>query len=75
LARNKLIAAMSKVVIIGEGKRRSGTLSTANHAADLGIEVMVLPFEPGEYLSGAAEYLVENGARVVESMEEILEFM
>lgn len=42
-SRNRLIAAMADVVVVVEGGRRSGSLVTANWAADLGIPVLAVP--------------------------------
>jgi len=43
LIRNKVIAALSKAVVVIEGARRSGTFSIASHAANLGREVFAVP--------------------------------
>lgn len=40
LARNRLIAALSGVTVVVEAPWRSGAVSTARHAAELGREVM-----------------------------------
>ena len=69
LARNQIIAGLSKAVLVIEGERRSGSLSTANHAANLGIEVFAIPG------SGATDFLIENGANVANKPEDILDFL
>ncbi len=69
LGRNQLIAALSKGVLIVEGEQRSGSISTANHAANLNIEVFVIPGSP------ATDALAADGATVVTSPEEIVEYL
>lgn len=69
LARNQLIAGLSKAVIVIEGQKRSGSISTANHAANLGIEVFAVPGSP------ATDFLIENGANIATKPEDVLSFL
>lgn len=69
LARNQIIAGLSKAVLVVEGLARSGSISTANHAANMGIEVFAIPGSP------ATDYLIENGASVANKPEDILEYL
>lgn len=69
LERNQLIAGLSKAVLVIEGERRSGTLSTAAHAARMGIEVFAIPGSP------ATDFLIENGANEAESPDDLLEYL
>src|SRR5258708_5382847 len=69
LARNQLIAGLSKAIVVIEGEKRSGSISTANHAANLGIEVFAVPGSP------ATDFLIENGASVANSPQDILEYL
>ena len=69
LARNQLIVKLSKAVLVIEGKRRSGTISTANHAANEGVEVYAIAG------SEATDYLIENGATAVQSPNEIVDYL
>lgn len=66
LARNRIIVELSKAVLIVEGKRRSGTLSTATWAANEGIEVFAIPG------SEAADWLINEGANSVKSPKELI---
>ena len=69
LARNQLIVKLSQAVLVIEGKRRSGTISTANHAANEGVEVFAIKG------SEATDYLIENGATAVQSAFEIVDYL
>ena len=69
LARNKVIVSLSKAVLVIEGLRRSGTLSTASHAANEGKEVFAIPG------SEATDWLVGEGANSVKSPKELLKLL
>ncbi len=69
LARNQLIVKLSQAVLVIEGKRRSGTISTANHAANEDVEVFAIAG------SEATDYLIENGATAVQSPQEIVDYL
>lgn len=67
LARNRIIVELSRAVLIVEGKRRSGTLSTASWAANSGVDVFVIPG------SEATDWLIGEGAFPVCSPQELLD--
>ncbi len=75
LARNQLIAKLSKAILVVEGRGRSGTISTANHAANLGVEVFAVPGPINSPMSEAPNYLIGEGARIAKSPEDILEYL
>lgn len=75
LIRNEFIVKLSKAVLVVEGRRRSGTLSTAAHAANLGVEVFAVPGPIDSPMSEAPNYLIEQGARVANSPWDILEYL
>lgn len=69
LARNRIIVTLSKAVLVIEGKRRSGTLSTAAWAANDGKEVFAIPG------SEATDWLISQGATVAKKPEDIIEYL
>jgi len=66
---------LSLAVLVVEGKQKSGTLSTATHAANLGVEVFAVPGPVNSPMSEAPLYLIEQGARVAKSPADILEYL
>lgn len=75
LQRNRLISGLSLAILVVEGRRRSGTLSTASHAANQGKEVFAVPGPINSPLSDLPNYLIENGANTAYSPEVILDFL
>lgn len=69
LIRNELIVKLSQAVLVIEGMMRSGTLNTATHAANAGVEVFAIPGSP------ITDFLAENGARIATKPEDILEYV
>ena len=67
LARNRIIVELSRAVLIVEGKRRSGTLSTASWAANAGIDVFAIPG------SEATDWLINEGVNSVKSPKEVID--
>lgn len=62
LIRNRLIAALGAVVVVVEAGRRSGTLSTANEARQLGRRVMAVPGPVTSAMSLGCHELLRNKA-------------
>ncbi len=71
-ARNRIISGLSKAVLVVEGRNKSGTLLTANHAAEQGREVFAVPGAITSPLSEAPLYLLKNGAKIATEVADIL---
>lgn len=73
LHRNRLIAWAGLGVVVIEAGHRSGALSTAIAALELGREVMVVPgpVSGGHYSGG--HRLIRDGALLVERAEDVLQ--
>ncbi|WER45969.1 DNA-processing protein DprA [Cupriavidus sp. WKF15] len=71
--RNRLIAALARGVLVVEAAARSGSLITARLAADLGREVFAIPGSIHAPLSGGCHFLIRQGAKLVESPEDVME--
>jgi DNA processing protein len=61
--RNRIIAALAHAVIVVEATERSGALSTARWAADLGREVLAVPGSIRARQSSGTNLLIRDGAR------------
>lgn len=60
--RNRLIAALSRAVVVVEAGRRSGALITVDHALDLGREVLAVPCRVGDPGAPGILKLLRQGA-------------
>ena len=71
--RNRIISGISKAVVVIEGEIKSGTIHTASHAAKQGRTVFAVPGQITSLNSGAPHYLIQNGARPLFSVKDILD--
>ena len=71
--RNRIVSGLSSCVLIIEGAEKSGTLTTATHAAEQGKTVFAVPGNITSPLSNAPLFLLKNGARIATEPEDILE--
>jgi len=69
--RNRLISGLSSAVVIVEARERSGSLITANHAANQGRDVFAVPGPLTAPTSVGPNRLIRDGAYVVLSADEI----
>lgn len=71
--RNRLIAGLASGVLVVEAGLPSGSLITAQLAADLGREVFALPGPVHAPLSKGCHHLIKQGAQLVETPAEIIQ--
>jgi len=72
-ARNRTLAALVLGVVVVEAAARSGSLSTAGFAGDLGREVYAVPGKITSPTSAGAHRLLRDGARLVETWTDIVQ--
>ena len=75
LARNRLIAGLSDVVLVAEAADRSGTLNTATHALNFGIDLMVAPGDINRESSKGCNKLLGQGAIPYTGPDDLLDLL
>ncbi len=70
--RNRIIAGLSRAVLVVEAAPQSGSLITARHALELGIDVYVVPGSIHSAQSMGSNMLIRQGAQPVQSPEQLL---
>lgn len=71
-ARNRIVAGLSLGVLVTEGASDSGSLITANYGLSFGRKVFAIPGPITSQLSAAPLRLIERGARLVVSPEDVI---
>lgn len=73
LARNRLVSGLADAVVVTEAADRSGTFSTVAYALEQNKEVFAVPGPITSLLSAGPNRLLQQGARVVVSAEDVLQ--
>lgn len=71
--RNRIMAALSRVIVVVEATHRSGTRHTAERAQDLGREVGAVPGPVTSALSELPNDLIRDGATMVRDTQDLLD--
>lgn len=71
--RNRIIAGLSRGVIVMQAGSKSGSLSTARRALDAGRSVMALPGDITSEMSLGTNRLIREGAVLIRSSVDVLD--
>lgn len=71
--RNRIISALSDLVLVIEARSKSGSLITADFALEQGKTVFAVPGRVGDRLSDGCNYLIAQGAGIAWSADAVIE--
>ena len=67
--RNRLVAGLSDVLLVGEAYSRSGTSVTVNYALQGNCQICCVPYEAG--VNSICNSLIKEGAALVENSQDV----
>ncbi len=73
--RNRLIAALARVVIVVEAPHKSGAMNTVDHAQGLGRTVAAVPGPIDSPQSAGTNWLLGSGGQVLATVDDALALM
>ena len=72
-ARNRIIAGLSRAVVVVEAAAKSGSLITARNALDAHRDVLAVPGHPFDARAAGCNMLIRDGALLVRSAADVIE--
>lgn len=71
--RNRIMAGLSKVILVVEAEKKSGTLITARLALDYNRDVLAVPGSIMNSTSEGTNFLIKNGATPITNSSDLFE--
>lgn len=71
--RNRIIAGLSRGVIIVEGSKKSGSIITANFALEYNRDVFAIPRNIDDYALDGTNYLIKQGAYPMTCVNDLIQ--
>jgi DNA processing protein len=75
VARNRIIAALSAATVVVQATERSGSLTTADFAVEVGRAVGAVPGPVTSRLSAGTHQLIQSGAPLIRDANDALELL
>ena len=72
-ARNRLVAALGRALVVVEGAHGSGSMISVDHALDLGREVFAVPGPVTSPLAEIPLALIRDGATMIRGADDLLD--
>jgi DNA processing protein len=70
-ARNRIIAGLSRAVVVVEASKKSGSLITVQHALEQGREIFAVPGQVDSLKSAGTHWLLQQGATLAVSAADV----
>jgi DNA processing protein len=74
-ARNRIMAALGRLTVVVEAAERSGTLITADCAAEIGRDVAAVPGCVTSDVAAGTNGLLRNGAALIAGPQDVLDLL
>lgn len=71
--RNRIVAGLSRAVIVVEAAAKSGSLITTRAALEYGRDVMAVPGHPFDARASGCNILIRDGALLIRGPQDVLE--
>jgi DNA processing protein len=71
-ARNRIVAALGRALVVVEGTARSGSRISVDHALDLGRDVFAVPGPVSSPLAETPLELIRDGATLIRGADDLL---
>jgi len=71
-ARNRIVVALARALVVVEGEARSGSRISVDHALDLGREIFAVPGPVTSPLAETPLEMIRDGATLIRGAEDLL---
>jgi DNA processing protein len=71
-ARNRIVVALSRALVVVEGRDRSGSMISVTHALSMGRDVFAVPGQVTSPLSAVPHRLIREGAGLIRDARDLL---